>query len=133
MSYPRILDTNRLIRYWRRKCVRSTRHYTVVDARGWAQELVELEHADAIVTPIEIEFLGGVRSEHELTLAEAFLGVLPIVDGGDTRHEDWRTARQFACRGPKGGRHRDFGDCLIRAIARRLRYDVDTGDQGIPR
>lgn len=90
-------------------------------------------NANAIITPVQIEFLGGVCDGHELRLAEAFLDEFKLVDGGDVRREDWERARQLARRIPRNRRARHLADCLIRAIADRLRYEVLSSDDGMPR
>lgn len=48
--------------------------------------------------------------------------------------EDWKKARQIAERVPRNGKPRQLGDCLIRAIAARLKYyDMQTADDSFSR
>ena len=89
--------------------------------------------SNAIVTPVFLEFIGGVRSAAELQLAETYLNQFHVVDNGKVLEEDWQEAERIARRVPRDGTPRQLGDCLIRAIANRLRYDVSTIDQRFPR
>jgi predicted nucleic acid-binding protein len=125
---PRILDANRLIRHWQRH-----RPQSVADARRSARELIKLHGTNAIVTPVAIEFECGTRDQRELELARAYLNEFEIIDGGRILPEDFVQARRLAA--PRQGieRKRNFADCLIRAIADRLNYGVDTEDVGFPR
>ncbi len=121
------------------------------DARNWAKRLIDNKGTNAIVSPVVIEVLAGVRDSHELSLTEAFLEEFEIIDQQRIPPQDWKQAeiiakmvvkydRQVARRhrrrdreqNPKS-RPRDFGDCLILAIALRLKYEVLTDDKGIPR
>jgi predicted nucleic acid-binding protein len=56
-----------------------------------------------------------------------------LADDGAVTMEDWEEARRLAVRVPRVGRPRQLGDCLIRAIANRLRLRVKTFDIGMPR
>ncbi len=82
----------------------------------------------AIVTPVYVEFMCGVRDAHELRLARAFLAAFPILDQGRILRDDWEEALRRAQRIPADGRPRDFADCLIRAIAKRFHCEVLTQD-----
>lgn len=123
-----VLDANRLIQHWQR-----TRPRTIAGARASAVELIELYGTGAIVTPVAIEFLGGTRDKGELALARAFISQFHAVDEGRILPEDFVQARALAERIPPVFRPRGFADCLIRAIADRLHYDVNTADAGMPR
>jgi predicted nucleic acid-binding protein len=125
---PRVLDANRLIRHWQ-----NSRPRSASDARQLARKLIELHGTSAIVTPVVIEFECGTRDQAELTLARAYLGEFEIIDQGRILPEDFVLARQLAA--PRQGitRRRSFADCLIRAIALRLNFGVDTADTGFPR
>jgi|SRR5688572_21360485 predicted nucleic acid-binding protein len=125
---PKILDANRLIRHWRAAPPRS-----IADARKSAGDLCERHGTRAIVTPVVIELLGGTRDKDELARARAFLAEFQIIDAGRILPEDFVRARALAERIPHVFRPRTFADCLIRAIADRLHYDVDTADAGMPR
>ncbi len=125
---PKILDTNRLIRHWQ-----AARPRTLAAARQAARDLCQRHGTSAIVTPVVIEFLGGMRDKDELARARAFLSELHIIDEGRILPEDFVNARALAERIPFIFRPRTFADCLIRAIADRLHYDVDTADAGMPR
>jgi predicted nucleic acid-binding protein len=124
----RILDSNRLINSWRRHRPRNRSA-----ARRLASEMTAVHGTNAIVTPVAIEFLGGTHDRDELQLAREFLSCLDIVDDGRVLPEDLVRARALAERIPHGGQARGFADCLIRAIADRLHYEVDTADTGMPR
>ncbi len=103
------------------------------DAEEWARGLIEIEDTNAIVTPVRLEYLCGVRDQWELGLARAYLRPFQSIDKGKTVVADWREAQRIAERVPKNGRPRDFGDCLIKAIALRLNYQVRSFDTGISR
>ena len=99
------------------------------DVRGWAKELIRLEDTDAIVTPVVVEFLAGVRSSHELKLTRVFLSAFRVIDGRKILDVDWSEAERLASRVPRDGKPRDLGDCLIQAIGTRLRYEVGSMDR----
>ena len=85
------------------------------------------------MTPVYIEFIAGARSAVELELSRAYLAGLEVVDAGRILKEDWEKARKLAERIPRNGKLRQLGDCLIRAIAARLKYyDVLTADDSFP-
>lgn len=97
------------------------------------KKLIEQHGSRRIVTPVYIEMVAGVTSSDELKLARAYLDPFEIVDQGQISKEDWNEAKKMAQRvAPKGGK-RQLGDCLIRAIAKRLNCDVLTLDGGFPR
>jgi predicted nucleic acid-binding protein len=104
---------------------------TNAEVIGWAQELIALRNTKAIVSPVALEFLAGARTG-EKELIRAFLGEFEIVDKGRIEETDWDRAYQYAERVPRDGRPRGAVDCLIRAIAERLSYEVDTADEGMP-
>jgi len=130
-----ILDTNILIQHWRRSRLGPLDSYTTRDARRWAETLIKLHATDAIAAPTYIEFIGGARDAKEQLMFEEYLAVFRVADNWDVRREDWKDARRIAQRVPSGPNPspRHLGDCLIRAIARRLRYKVHTADLGFPR
>ncbi len=130
-----ILDTNLLIGQWKRSRRLPLVGYTPSDARAWADELSKFYKTNLIVTPVYLEFVGGAIDRHEMTLTRAFLGRFEIADRGEIRPEDLMRARMLAERIPSGPRptRRGAVDCLIRAIAVRLRCAVLTGDRGMPR
>jgi predicted nucleic acid-binding protein len=131
----RILDTSVLIRCWQHhqqallKRGVKLEDFTTADAEAWADKLIELHGNAEIVTPVRLEFLAGTRNPHELRLATAFLGRFHVTDKGNVTAADWQTAEQQASRISPDGKPRDLGDCLIGAIAQRLRRDVFTLDQ----
>lgn len=94
---------------------------------------MRLYDTDAIVTPIRIEFVAGTRTAHELRLARAYLANFRAIDGGRILAEDWIEAHRIAERVPRDGKPRQLGDCLIAAIAKRLRYDVEAKDRAFPK
>jgi predicted nucleic acid-binding protein len=129
-----LLDTSVLVRHWRGcRTGRITAQIKEADADLWARRLIEIEDTNAIVTPVLLEYLCGVRDQLELGLARAYLKPFQSVDKGKTLVVDWREAQRLAERVPKTGRPRDFSDCLIKAIASRLNYQVRTFDTGMPR
>jgi predicted nucleic acid-binding protein len=129
-----VLDTNILIAYWKRcRAGRPLTQISASDVQSWAQRLIELEDSNAIVTPVLVEFLCGVTDKTEMKLSRAFLRAFDPIDRGKILDADWREARRFAERVPRSGRSRDFADCLIKAIAQRLRHDVRSFDSGMPR
>lgn len=129
----RVLDTNVLIRYWRRFSGGSLVQKTPEDAAGWARRVIELFDTNAIVTPVYLEMVAGTSDQHELQLTLAFLSQFERVDGGDITRADWDEALRLARRVPRNRKPRHLGDCLIRAIANRLRYRVETLDTDFPK
>ena len=128
----RILDTCVLLAYWKRRTAASDSP-TVADVERWAQELAEIHQGNAIVTPVYVEFIAGTRDSSEQHLAEAFLAQFEILDKGEISRQDWDETRRIAKRIPPRGKPRQLGDCLIRAIANRLKHEVVTADTGFPR
>lgn len=128
-----VLDTNILVSHWRRSRTGSLDDKTAEDAEGWARRLIELHDADAIATPVAIEFACGVASSHELELTRAYLGAFRSIDGGAISEADCREGRRLAEWVPPVSSPRDLGDCLIKAIANRRNYEVLSNDQGMPR
>jgi predicted nucleic acid-binding protein len=127
-----ILDANILINNWHRARGRTLADKTVADAESWASKLIEIYQTAVIVTPVYIEFIGGVHNSHELRLARAYLNSFRLLDGGNITVEDWREARRLAERIPRDSRPRHLGDCLIKAIANRFRCEVESPDLGKP-
>ena len=129
-----VLDTSVLINHWRRcRSGRPLQEISVAEAENWAQRLADIEHSDALVTPVVLEFLCGVVDRHEMRLARAFLRRFRPIDSGKTLVSDWREALRLAERVPGNRRPRDLGDCLIKAIANRLNHEVRTHDAAFPR
>ena len=126
----RVLDTNVLVTLWHSGSGRvdSERAAEAV-AHGWLAE----HPRDAIVTPVRLEFLGGTRSRDELRVAEGFLGLFDLLDGGRVLPEDWHVAERYAKRVPFAPRPRGAIDCLILAICVRLNASLYTFDGGISR
>ena len=126
----RILDTSVLIRFWhQRRKGRPLANITVADVQGWGRELSELHDTKAIVTPVHVELLAGAMGKHELRLTRAYLAQFEALDRGTITPDDWKNVIRLAQRVPLSPKPRDLGDCLIRAIADRLNYDVLTFDQ----
>jgi predicted nucleic acid-binding protein len=128
-----VLDTSILLRHWHRSVASPLEQFTIDDARRWAREVIDLQESDAIVTPVVLEVICGARTSHELRLSQAFLDEFRIIDGGKATDRDWEEARRLARRVPHDGRPRQLGDCLIRAIANRLKFMVRSFDTGMPR
>jgi predicted nucleic acid-binding protein len=133
MSRRRLLDTSWLAQHWHDCGGHSPGPTTTRDAERWARRLAQLRRTDAIVSPVVIEFLAGVRTERELKLARAYLSRFNVIDEGRILEQDWEQAKRLAERIPRDGKPRQLGDCLVRALAIRLRYDVDTLDRRFAR
>jgi|SRR5271157_427892 len=121
------------------------------DVEQLACKLIEIYDTKAIVSPVEIEVLAGVRDPHEFELTEVFLEQFEIIDQRHIPPQDWEQARRIAKRVLRydrdvSGRHRkrrrqanpktelrQLGDCLITAIANRLHYEPITDDKGMER
>lgn len=130
MSRKRYLDTNRLCAHRRRsRGKRPLASYSEDDAVAWAKQLIPLDGTELLLTPVVLEFLCGTMSPHELRLSRAFLAEFKVADGGQILPEDWEQAKRFASWVPQETEPRDFGDCLLAAIARRLNLDPLTSDQ----
>ena len=71
---------------------------TCDDARACADKLIENKGFNAIVSPVEIEVLAGVRDQHELELMEAFLSLFKVIDGQHIPPDGWTEARRIAKR-----------------------------------
>jgi predicted nucleic acid-binding protein len=126
----RVLDTNKLIRHWKR--FKPSGDRTPSGAKAWAETLIELEQTNAIVTPVELEMLGGDVSDRDRELTRAYLKPFQVIDNGRIIAEDWEEARHLIERIPRDPRPRGLTDCLIRAIADRLNYEVLSDDKGMP-
>ena len=129
----RVLDTGYLVVHWRQRKASHAGQPTVADVEAWARELVTMHQARAIVTPVYVEFLVGTRDSSELRLAEAYLAQFDNIDEGDIPKEDWDETLRIARRIPPTGKPRQLGDCLIRAIANRLKHTVLSPDTGFPK
>jgi predicted nucleic acid-binding protein len=127
-----VLDTNVLINNWRRSRSPSLASNTARQAEGWATQLITLHETDAIVTPVYVEMVAGVLTGHELNLTRAYLGKFRRIDEGRILPADWEAATRLAQRIPRQPKARDLGDCLIRAIAKRLSHEVLTLDRRFP-
>jgi len=125
----RNFDSNRLFDQFRR--LKPYAGQSPADAKRCAGELIEPFGTDAIVSPVEIEFLAGIVDPHEMDLAEAFLQRFRIIDERRTPPEDWLEARRIAKHVVRNSGRRDLGDCLIAAIADRLHHEVLTKDRGL--
>ena len=125
----KILDTNVLIDHWRTfgKKVR-----TANECKAHAEELIEVQGTNGIVSPVLIEFLAGAMSSEQLELHKAYLEPFVVLDRGMIPPGDWDQAKRFA-QWNREGRPRDLGDCLVQAIAKRLNADVVSSDRGINR
>jgi hypothetical protein len=124
----RIFDTTYLISHWR--SFPKTTQRTTENMRSWSEKLIAQYASHGIVTPVYIEMIAGVTSSDELKLTQAYLAPFDIVDEGKIPNGDWDEARIMAQRVPPTGRKRQLGDCLVRAIAKRLKCEVLTLDAG---
>jgi predicted nucleic acid-binding protein len=125
----RVLDTNILLAHFHR--LRPLANKTPADAEEWARRLIADKEADAIVSPVEVEFLCGVLNQDERKLREGFLKPFRLIDEHRTLPEDWREAMRIAKHPGFHASKRDLGDCLIIAISDRLRHEVLTDDKGL--
>lgn len=128
-----ILDTNVLIQGYRHGRESLVRPPRPDDCVLWARRLIDLRGTSAIVEPIYIEFVCGATGRDELRLYDAFIGEFDRVDGGHVLDVDWQRAGEIARTIGRLGRRRQLGDCLVRAIADRLRRDVITNEVDFPR
>ena len=128
----RILDTSVLVQFWNRARGQSSADEIEADSGQLAENLIASQKTDAILTPVYLEFVAGSQNEHELAAFRLFLARFRIVDNGRILPEDWKEARRLAERVPRDGQRRHLGDCLIRAIAWRLKRDVITLDKRFP-
>jgi hypothetical protein len=87
---------------------------------------------DAIVTPVAVEFSAGFTRAGDVKLAEQFLKNFTCLDKKSTTHADWDETMRQAKRIPPNGARRQLGDCLIRALAKRLHADVIAFDRSFP-
>jgi len=116
-----ILDTSVLIRVWKLELSKLKSPLTESLASRWGQSLREFYEPAFVLTPIAIEFLAGSHSSDDLLMYRAFLSPFQLLDRAEILAEDWEQAKRFAERIPKDGKPRQLGDCIIAAIARRLR------------
>ena len=121
----RILDTNVLLNHWHRFDKRKPR--TPGDFKAHAEELIEFEGTNLILSPVLIEILVGARTSRELEFYKAYLEPFEVLDKGNIPRQDWDAAKRIA-QWIRTGRQRKLGDCLIEAIARRLNADIVSSD-----
>lgn len=130
----RLLDTQVLISFWHRERRRTPPPHNPEDVEAWARKVISAHDTNAIATPVFLEFIAGVTSAEEMRLALSFLAPFKIIDEGNIPKADWEEAERIAKRVSRNTKRRQLGDCLIRAIANRLKYEVaPTGDKGFPR
>jgi hypothetical protein len=127
-----VLDTSVLLRAWNDLRKGPLSGVSVRDVRKWARHVIEEYDTDAIVTPVYIEVIAGGMSKHAVALTRAFLEEFRCVDEGKVLPQDWEEAVRLAQRVPRVPAPRDLGDCLIRAIADRLRFQVFSLDESFP-
>ena len=138
----RILDTNVLIGRWHRcRKGRKIEDCTLTDAREWGRRI---SMDGDIILPVRIEFLVCAKTEHECRLYEEYLRQFGEADNRRILAVDWEVAESIAkgIRKPRPARGRgivsrrttarDFGDCLIRAVCRRLRREIVIDDREFP-
>ncbi len=130
----RLLDTSVLVGYWNRRLgSRAASGISADEAQQCADELIAFHDADAIATPVYVEFIAGARNAHELRSFTRFLSRFRIVDQGNIPAADWSATERLARRVPRSGKPRHLADCLIAAIAKRLKYEVRTLDKDFPK
>jgi predicted nucleic acid-binding protein len=127
-----VLDTSVLIRFWRRKVSRrKLADISPREVQAWAGELTA-RYGNIILTPVAIEFVAGATSAAELKLFLEFLSAFEAIDERRILSQDWAEAQRRAQRVPRNKKPRQLGDCLIAAIAHRLKMDVITHDEDFP-
>jgi predicted nucleic acid-binding protein len=127
----RCLDTNILINHFLR--LRPLGNKTVRDAEAWAHALISERSANVILSPMVIEFLCGILDQNEVDLREAYLKPFLVMDRQRITVGDWREARRIAKYAGAQAKRRSLGDCLITAIADRLKLEIISEDQGLKR
>jgi predicted nucleic acid-binding protein len=127
-----VLDTSVLISWWHGRLPNTRRVVDTASARDAAQTLGELHDEAFIVTPVRVELLCGARDRSELALTRYSLDQFQVLDKGRVLVEDWTEAERLASRIAARKKARDFGDCLIRAIANRFHATVLTFDEQMP-
>ncbi len=125
MARPRILDTHVLIEHF--GLLMKTKRRVPGECTRHANELIELQGTNQIVSPVLIEFLAGASRE-DLECRKAYLKPFTVLDKGNIPAQDWDEAKRFA-QWTRIGRERKLGDCLIEAIANRLNGDVVSADR----
>src|SRR5262245_36374378 len=95
-----VLDTNVLIKHWRKSRGETLADKTTEDAAAWGRVLGDVQRTKAILTPVYIEFVCGVTNGHEMDLARAYLDHFEIIDEGHITAADWVAARRMAERIP---------------------------------
>lgn len=122
----RVADSSYLISFWRSNNLGQLRDENAV--REKAREFQALYRCEHVLTPVVIEMLAGVMSNKELKYTRAFLDEFEVADKGKVTELDWKNAKVLAERFGAVRKPRQLGDCLIKAIADRIGYDVDSGD-----
>lgn len=129
----RVLDTNVLISFWKRNQAQLKAIPSPAVAREWGEWLAAQHEQSGVLTPIYLEFICGCASAQELAAAEAYLACFDNFDGGRILEIDWQMAERSARRITRDGKPRHLVDCLIAAIARRLKKEVFTLEASFPR
>jgi predicted nucleic acid-binding protein len=104
-----------------------TKGQTEAECRRYAEELIDFQGTNQIVSPVRVEFLAGATNKN-LKLFVAFLKPFIVLDKQNIPAGDWREAERIA-QWVRTGRDRKLGDCLIEAIAKRLNGDVISSDR----
>jgi predicted nucleic acid-binding protein len=129
----RILDTCIHIRHWK-QCERHLKQPAQIsDMEQWAELLIRMYDTSVTLTPIRLELIAGTKSSDELQRIEKYLSYFQNADEGIILRQDWQEAERIARRVPRDGKPRQLGDCLIAAIARRLKYAIETFDENFPK
>jgi predicted nucleic acid-binding protein len=128
----KVLDTSILCSFWRTCVAQNRKPLKSLLIKRWAKDLVDRYDTDAIVTPVYLEFVAGATNENELLWYRQYLHCFRIIDDKRILKEDWENAQRLAERIPRSGKPRQLGDCLIRAIANRLSFEIATSDIGFP-
>lgn len=127
----RIFDSNVLISHWK-NFPDGEGERTEEALQEYASQLIEFYATDLICWPVLIEVLAGTQNKRDLDLHRAYLNPFKLIDQRNTPEEVWDKAKQFAQRVHEKDfdKARDFGDCLIQAIAEHYHCDLISCDKG---
>ena len=125
MARPKILDTQVLINHF--GMLYNTKARTPGAFKSHAEELIEVQGTNQIVSPVLIEFLAGANREN-LECRKAYLEPFSVLDKGNIPARDWEEAKRIA-QWVRIGRERKLGDCLIEAISIRFNGDIVSSDR----
>jgi predicted nucleic acid-binding protein len=121
----RILDAEVLISHYNKM----TKSKSVEAVKAHARQLIKIQETNWILSPIRIEFLCGALSSDEFKFYSAYLEPFEVLDERKIPSQDWSEAERRAKWIKDPRRRRKLGDCLIKAIAKRLHAEFVTRDR----